>query len=380
MKVRCSTASKIRISITDGVNTAYSSYHSGGGTYELLQAVLTFDSTPTTCKVTIDVVSDFAEAFYFDSGYCYVIPPQMESASRALLAYSSLGEVVSESGLLGYRRPVLVYNNSEFVDVENNTGTAHETKIVFPDGEVRTVIENVSSTTKYRRFDITSAAEFISGTENSGLYTGLSEATNTSYAIYAVKSRIDATKFILVGTTTLPIQADYATLNTNLGANSWIYLGMIFNGDWASATGNIVAFDQVGNFTCFKNTCAITANDGWAGGSPGLRLVTGTGNSLTWTYAAGTAANQIPSHIKVGLIMGLGGARSAAVYALLDSGGNHGFAVWIGAGIATRARITASVLAGFMVLDLAATTSNKHDIILSGYHDGVLGVGSNPVT
>jgi len=404
MKVKCATASKIRISITDGVNTAYSAYHTGGGTYELLQAVLTFDSTPTTFKVTIDVVSDFTEAIYFDSGYAYVIPPQMESASRLLLAFSTLyqgfleltggtlsgilamggnkitglgaatvaGDAVRYEQVAGYRRPVLVYASATAVDVENNTGIANETKIIFPDLNVRSVTEDVSSAHKYRRFTITAAAEFTTGTEDSGLFAGESEADNTWYAIYAVKSLIDATKFVLVGSTVLPVQANFATLNTNFGTNGWVYLGMIRNGDNSGTTGDILSFIQVGNMTLLTNTCIGNVKD-----TMGIRLAsTASAGSLTWTYSAGTGAAQIPSHIKIAR-MSFGVKADTAYVAASTSYSNnvlyfHGDASQQ-SGVTT---VWSHVTSGFYT---GVQTGHAGDINISGWIDRVLGVGQNPV-
>lgn len=199
------------------------------------------------------------------------------------------------ASLFGYRRPNLSYISVTTVDVENNTGTSNQTTIVFPDGTVRSVTEDTSSTSKYRRFLITETAEFLTGTENSGLYSGLSETTNTWYAMYAVKSQINTANFVLVGTTTLPTRANFATLNTNLGTNSWVYLGMIRNGDNSGATGDILSFVQAGHLTSFSNSALGTS----AVNFPGTILVSAnSGSACTYTYAAGTGTAQIPNHLK----------------------------------------------------------------------------------
>lgn len=226
------------------------------------------------------------------------------------------------STLFGYRRPNLVYSSATAVNVENNTGTSNQTTIIFPDGDIRSVTEDVSSTHKYRQFLITATAEFTSGTEDSGLYSGLSEAANTWYAIYAVKSQIDSTKFVLVGTTTLPLQANFATLNSNLGTSSWVYLGLIRNGDGAAATGDILNFAHSGACTVFRNATSAL--------EPGIRLAAATDTSVAYTYSAGTGAGTIPDHIKLGIItayaqqtLTLSNTTTSAVYSIASDTGTN---------------------------------------------------------
>lgn len=214
-------------------------------------------------------------------------------------AITATGGIAS---LFGYRRPNLVPASSTGVDIENNTGTANQTTLVFPDGTIRSVTENTSSTDKYRRFLITATANFISGTEDSGLYSGLSEATNTWYAIYAVKSQINSANFVLVGTTTLPLQANFSTLNTNLGANGWIYLGMVRNGNNADATGDLLSFNMSGSKTVFKGN--MTGTNSARSLPAGNLVATATASATTsYTYSAGTGTADIPDHIKIGTFL-----------------------------------------------------------------------------
>jgi hypothetical protein len=218
-----------------------------------------------------------------------------DSDSDKVKISSPTGTIVVDDlyRLFFYRRPALSFVSVTTVDVENNTGTANETRIIFPDGTERSVTEDTASTNKYRRFIITAAAEFTSGTEDSGLRSGLAEATDTWYAIYAVKSTINTANFVLAGDTTLPSQANFATLNTRYGTNGWVYLGMIRNGDASAATGDILSFYQSGIKVGFANTCTGQAMNGL-----GLRLATSAGaTTLTYTYAAGTGTAQIPAHI-----------------------------------------------------------------------------------
>lgn len=270
--------------------------------------------------------------------------------------------------LAGYRRPVLKWVSITSVDVENNTGTANQTTIVFPDGSVRSVTEDTSSTHKYRRFIITDTAQFTTGTEDSGMRSGESEAVSTWYGMYAVKSAVDATKFVLVGSVTIPTQGNFATLNTNLGgANNWVYLGMIRNGDNSGTTGDILKFVQNGNTTYFQNTCVMSGTST----AYGTRLAQGTGD-LTWTYASGTGAAQVPSHILVGQI--------TITDVEVGSSGNHTVTLGASAGrsVGTGFQVSLGevVMTVWMPLSenvrIASTADDNNSIALSGYMDGAL--------
>jgi len=191
-----------------------------------------------------------------------------------------------------YRRPVLEFISATQVDVENNTGTANQTKIVFPDGTERSVTEDTSAAHKYRRFTITATAEFTFGTEDSGLLTGLSGAgVNIWYAIYAVKSQIDSTKFVLVGNSTLPIQSNVQTLNSVFGANSWIHLGLI-----AQSSNVIMDFVQTGNRTVFNNSEGAVPQRA----SNGITFAQGIAHDgFTYTTVYGTGIGEIPNNIGI---------------------------------------------------------------------------------
>lgn len=198
------------------------------------------------------------------------------------------------ANLFGYRRPNLVFVNTSTVDVENNTDTANQTSILFPDGTIRSVVENTAAAHKYRRFIITATAEYTTGTEDSGLHSGTTEDTNTWYAIYAVKSQIDSTKFILDGNLVMPVQANYATLDTAFGTNGWVYLGMIRNGDSQASTGDILSFVQAGPKTEFTNvyTASATGDTQY-----GIAVGDTTTTDMSWTVANGTGDLQVPAQI-----------------------------------------------------------------------------------
>jgi hypothetical protein len=264
-----------------------------------------------------------------------------------------------------YRRPKLSFVSVTTVDAETGLdGTSGDCSILFPDGDFRTV-----NSTTMSRFDITRNAAF-SGSKQSGLRPSLSEATNTWYALYAVKATDNATDFVIVGDTTLNLQANFATLNSAYGTNGWIYVGMIRNGDNSGATGDILAFIQHGNFTVFDNTVAGNSNNG-----TGIRLATTAGaTSLTYTWASGIGAAQIPSNIgiahygfSINAGTGVSSASNAANTWALDSA----------SGASRRSgRFLTDSASGLL---LSNGSSVAMDVYLSGYIDGCLGIGSNPL-
>ena len=265
----------------------------------------------------------------------------------------------------GWRRPNLTFVSVTTVDVESNTGTANQTKIVFPDGNSRSVTEDTASTTKYRRFDITATAQFTSGTEDSGLRSSLSEVTNTWYAIYAVKSSINTANFVLVGDTLMPTQANFATLNSNFGTNGWLYLGRIRNGDKSGATGDILNFSQQGHFTIFKNTCAASVVD-----AVGIRLAN-SASASSLAYSLSSA--DVPSDILVVGYYAAAGAGSGSI----QLGNNNVTQMWAcGSG---AARFATRVIVQATDPVLTNGSASAMDIHLWAFFDPVLGVGSNPL-
>lgn len=67
MWVKCSSASKARIYINDGVARSNSSYHTGGGDWEFLEIEHQVDDNPTTLLLGAEVASSAVTA-YFDGG------------------------------------------------------------------------------------------------------------------------------------------------------------------------------------------------------------------------------------------------------------------------------------------------------------------------
>lgn len=267
----------------------------------------------------------------------------------------------------GYSRPSLVYVSATTVDVATNTGTANQTCVLFRDGDYRCPVENTASASKYRRFIITETAEFTSGTENSGLRSTYVEATNTWYSLYAVKSQIDSTNFVIVGDTITAVVSNISALNSAYGTDGWVYLGLVRNGDNSGATGNILAFNQSGRHTVFKNTCAGNAIN-----FVGTRLATtASATSLVYTYAEGTGTTSIPPTIKIGWV-GVAAQNGAAGIADAD---------WTGAGKIMYGYSTSFLMGNAWgpILQGVSTSSNgagAHDIVLGGFVDDALTDGA----
>lgn len=268
-----------------------------------------------------------------------------------------------------WRRPVLQFGSVTTVAVESGLdGTSGDIPMLFPDGTVRTETSTTRTT-----FDITRNAVLVTSGAQSGLTGATSEATNTYYALYAVKVTDSSTLWVTVGSTVLPIRANFTTLNTAYGSNGWVYLGTIRNGDQSTATGDILKFVMSGNMTVFKNNCA---NAG-VGSGTGVLLASGTAASTTYTYSAGTAGAVIPNHITIVKWLnsalpagdeGISITDSAAVYYLAAFEQNttlHFDSLWQDAAGGIKITLTSS--------------GSKEAIFLAGFVDPVLGVGSNPL-
>lgn len=373
-KINTTTGSKVKLRLDDGVSTADSTFHSGDGSWQLLQATLTVDSTPTKLEAEVRITSDFTDAVYIDSLYVFVIPSQMTDAGKQALAFNALqGIITTTAKIANYKRPAIRWVSTSTIDVNENSDASNKTEILFRDGTFRSVTEDTTSTDKYRRFDITATAEFLSGTEDSGLYSGESESTNTWYAIYAVKSQIDSTKFVLVGTTTLPIPGNYSTLDTNFGVNGWVYLGLIRNGDNQSATGDILEFVMSGNQTILTNDVTTTGNSNHL---CGIELATGsTVGSLSYAPSQGTGATDIPNNVSIGRITATGNPNTY----VLGQSATIGFESVFLHNDDVRRLITTTVLLSLLsTIAIGNQGSSNYDIYLSGWIDDALGIGGNP--
>lgn len=217
---------------------------------------------------------------------------------------TSLWDIIAFSyptglNLSQYSRPVLVYNSSTTVCIENNTGIANNTQILFPDGVVRSVTEDTSSAHKYRKLDMNATAEFITGTEDSGLRSGITKTTDTWYSIYAVASQIDNTKFVMVADTVTANSSNTTILSGYYGTNKWVYLGMIRCGPGVETgtfdTGyTILSFIQIRNHTTFRlTTTNLTGTK-----IVGSYLGGGTGAIGTFSTTSGLTGVGIPSNLQ----------------------------------------------------------------------------------
>lgn len=93
--VRASTASKVRLKVTDGTTTVTSTDHTGGGAYERLQVTLSVGAAAASLTVTVEITSNFTGAVYVDGFALYEIVSTMSSTAKAALDYAALvGEVL----------------------------------------------------------------------------------------------------------------------------------------------------------------------------------------------------------------------------------------------------------------------------------------------
>lgn len=95
VKIKLSTASKVRVSVTDGVSTAYSSYHTGGGTWQKLIVALACSASISQLTVRIEITSDITDAVFIDSAFLYAIQSTMSSTAREALEYFGPDDPIS---------------------------------------------------------------------------------------------------------------------------------------------------------------------------------------------------------------------------------------------------------------------------------------------
>lgn len=268
--------------------------------------------------------------------------------------------------LNAYRRPVLQFASTTTVAIESGLdGTSGDIPLLFPDGTLRTETSATRTT-----FNITRNAVLVTSGAQSGLTGATSEATNTWYALYGVKVTDSSTQWVTVGSTVIPTQGNFATLNTAYGTNGWVYLGMIRNGDNNSATGDILTFTQAGNLTLFKNITAGGASD-----TTGFKVAaSGASTSLTYTYSAGTGTTDVPAHILMGYV-GCGIAAGTGTSNVNTAAGNLEWGLSDG----THAYYTRPIILLPLGVRLTNPSSIAMEVYLVGYVDGVLGIGANPV-
>ncbi len=265
-----------------------------------------------------------------------------------------------------YRRPNLQQNSSTVVNVETGLdGTSGDCTILFPDGNLRT--DTVAGRIQCNLAQVAA----LSGSWQSGLRTG-SVANNTWYAIYAVKTTDNASHWVAVADTVLPLQANFSTLNSNFGASGWVYLGMIRNGDNGSTATGILSFKQSGHVTKFTNVA--TGFNAFVGNGILFATVLSAA-TLTYTYSAGTGAAAIPNHLLLMYVTGAAGGGST-VTQILNSGGTINYWLTGGATGVLTPPILIDTTGGAKVTN---GSSVPMDIYFNGFIDPVLGVGSNPI-
>jgi hypothetical protein len=275
--------------------------------------------------------------------------------------------VPSIANITGYRRPQLTWSSVTTVNTAINSADNTHRIMVFPDGNIRS--NDTATHVEYSRMNITRAA-VLTGTKLGGLRSGESEATNTWYACYAVKSQDDTATWVIVATTTLPISGT-STLDGYFGANNWTYLGLIRNGDNAAATGDILSFVQSGDTTMLYNTCTPT---NFAGNQAGLILADpGATTSLIYTYSAGTGTTQIPNNVGMAWYAGSVNAGASELSALRDGGASVQHLSIVSVSAARHyGRIFIAASLGASVTPAA---SHPCCIALTGFTDLVLGNG-----
>ena len=100
MKIKTGTATKVRISVYDGTTTAYSDYHTGGGTFEQLYASMAVAAVPTELTIKIEISpSDFVDVIYFDSAYLYTVPSQISTKAKAALGFVTTDDISQADAL-----------------------------------------------------------------------------------------------------------------------------------------------------------------------------------------------------------------------------------------------------------------------------------------
>lgn len=272
-----------------------------------------------------------------------------------------------------WRRPVLQYGSVTTIAVESGLdGTSGDIPMLFPDGTFRTETSTTRTT-----FNITRNAVLVTSGAQSGLTGATSEASNTWYALYACKVTDSSTLWVTVGSTVLPLQANYATLNTAYGTSGWVYLGLVRNGDNSGATADLQDFVMGGNTTLFQNV-ATGANGSAETNGIGLRLATTAGsNALTYTSSRGTGTTSVPNNVPLVYYDGVYITDGTPRLMSLKVGGTPVFNAF-----STPANTTnhIKVFCPYAGATLGASAGNMGmDIFLNGFVDGVLGVGSNPL-
>lgn len=251
------------------------------------QKNLVFNSTTSSCTLTFKAVS---KSFVFNKTYVGVPLDVIPGAGGSAYSYMYL--------LSRYRKPVIEYQGSSSISIENNTGTSNESLVVFPK-YIIAVTEAITGSPKFRKATLSSTANGYAsshtGAAQGGVRSGLTWSNNAWYAIYAARVRYGSdagNNFILVADDTLPTQGNESTLDTRYGAGQWVYLGLVRNGYGSTgSSSSIIPFKYTN-----KGWCFFTSNDSGATHS-GLTLAqatTNTDDAPLYTVSDGMGSAQIP--------------------------------------------------------------------------------------
>lgn len=267
--------------------------------------------------------------------------------------------------LNAYRRPILQYSSGSQVNMETGIdGTSGEAMILFSDGTRRT-----DSTSGRINCTMSQTAAF-SGSAQSGIDTG-SVSNTTWYSFYAVKVTDSSTNFVMAASALVPTQANFSTLNSRLGTNGWVYLGVLPYGDGSAVTNAICKFGMAGNTIKLINIPSVSA----ANVVLGVRVANSAStNALAYTYAAGTTVGtQIPAQLRLGYWMA-DVSNGVLITGSSDAALEHFINNVVGALIIENGPL--EITQGFRNFSSSATATS---LTLSGYVDGALGVGANPL-
>lgn len=266
--------------------------------------------------------------FFADAEVMIITNTEITIPNDILLKAGDSGRTVFQA-LSIYKKPVLQWESSTSVSVQNNSATSDETIIYFPTFVASIEEENPS---KFRKADITNEARGYqtssSGTARGGRRDGLSLTTNSWYAVYAAKVRsgtdYDETtaKFVLVFDSTLPTSANESTLDSRYGEGCWNYMGLVRYG--FGATGSSSAIPKF-----------IQSNKGWtyfyeksSSGYGGVNLAYSTSSSSNdplYTFDDGTSGNVIPEI--VGAVQIMVGREDVSDWWIEDASGDE---IWRG--------------------------------------------------
>jgi len=143
--VKCNTASRARLSISDGIGGSSSPYHSGGNTYEWLQVTRTINGSATRVRVHCEVDTGNATATF--DGACLVTGvrvvdylPELWQGRKCILEAAAINSTGGGPGanVTTYMTGSTGFNNSE------SGGSARIAYVLPFNGVARTLTARVS--------------------------------------------------------------------------------------------------------------------------------------------------------------------------------------------------------------------------------------------